>query len=67
MKKQRLNLAQLEVKTFVTSVPSKSSETVKGGISEPETWFVTCVTDPHFCLSNNEDCETVFENECRDL
>lgn len=67
MKKKRLNLSQIKVKTFVTSVATRRQKTVKGGVIEPDSWEMTCGTDEFVCASLNEDCDTVHHRECRNL
>lgn len=52
MKKKKLNLSELNVKSFVTNVGSQSEETVKGGRPLPTNDLKYCLTDPILCNYN---------------
>ena len=61
MKINKLNLAQLRVTSFVTSVAAKQQQTVKGGfeVSSETTWVSVKICDTeNTCHSINGPCAT---------
>ena len=53
MKKKKLNLGDLKVQSFVTSMDEKSKETVQGGARSE----IVCSASG-VCICQTEDCET---------
>ncbi len=59
MKKKKLDLGKLEVKSFITSIDEKYIKTVKGGSKtlNKRTEEIVC-TASGVCVCKSEDCET---------
>ena len=66
MKKSKLNLKDLKVKSFVTNIEAEITDTVKGGTrgSHGTICGSNCCSDDDHCFSRNGDCGTIFEKEC---
>lgn len=63
MKKKKITLGQLEIKSFVTSLEDNNSQTIAGGAKVAYTQRNLC-TASGVCVCQSEDCDYTEQIVC---
>lgn len=69
MKRKKLNLGAIEVKSFVTNIGEDTINTVKGGVSEWCLSDLDCGLSPMQTINGNGNCQwhTAIAHNCSDV